>query len=55
MLNNGFYIEYRIGEKKSKVSFPYLNDDYFIGFIKIDSNSLKVSFRKGTYIMKSGN
>ena len=55
MTNKGYYVYTQLGRKKVKISFPYLNNDYFEGEIDQTVHEKKpadVIFIKGTYNFK---
>ncbi len=55
LLNRGYLIEQRDDSKRVKVTFPYLNNDYYEGEVKYStesqSNKYGVMFLKGTYYL----
>ena len=51
-LNKGYRVEYKIKEKGAKVTFPYLNDDYYEGIVQYNSKKYGLTLKKGIYYMK---
>lgn len=52
MFNKGILIESKIQESQSKVSFPFLNNNYFIGqlyFLNIEAKPYEFKYKSGIY------
>ena len=55
MLNKGILIETKVGESHSKVSFPFINEDYFMGtlhFLNMDKKPFDFKYKAGLYYFK---
>jgi len=55
MLNKGILIETIVGDSQTKVSFPYINDDYFLGqlsFLNIEKKPYDFKYKTGVYYLK---
>lgn len=59
MITRGYEIVGNVNETRGRVTFPFLNDDYFEGDMdinwKADDKPYKFSFKKGTYYFKLPN
>lgn len=51
-LNKGYKVEYNIKEKEAKVTFPFLNEDYYQGIVQFNSKKYGLNLKKGIYYLK---